>query len=133
MLVVAGTRSANGSAILPFDHLPILDIDRLNALLLAVGPEALQSLADRFGAAVDSDLVRIRDGSAGGDRGLVAEAAHSLKGLAVTFGASRLQATAQELQVCAAQTVDLAGLIAEIEEAAASTKDAVAPTVASLQ
>ena len=114
-------------------HLPILDMDRLDALRRAVGADAFESLADRFGPAVDKDLVRIRGGSTDGTRGLVAEAAHSLKGLALTFGASRLQAAAQALQSAAEGTADLRGLIGEIEEAAVSTKSAVAPAVSSLR
>ena len=117
---------------MPFDHLPILDIDRLNALSLAVGQDALESLAARFGRSVDADLARIHDGLASDNRTLVAEAAHSLKGLAVTFGASRLQAAAQALQSDATASVDLAGPVADIEATAMSTKDAVAPAVASL-
>ena len=121
---------------MPFDHLPILDLDRLNALSLAVGRDALTSLAARFGRSVDNDLARIHAAVANGNRPLVAEAAHSLKGLAVTFGASRLQAAAQALQSGATASGsaadDLAGPIADVEAAAISTKEAVAPAVASL-
>lgn len=121
-----------GSATLPFDHLPIIDLDRLKALSLAVGRDALVALAARFGTSVDSDLARIQEGAATGNRVLVAEAAHSLKGLAVTFGAGRLQAAAQALQAIANTSEDLAGPIADIEAAAVSTTDTVAPAVGSL-
>ena len=117
---------------MPFDDLPLLDTDRLEALLQAVGADALGALANRFGPSVDADLDRIRRGSSTGDRPLVAEAAHSLKGLAVTFGASRLQAVARALQMGADGSADLTSLVAEMEDAAASTKGAVVPTVASL-
>ena len=57
--------------------------------------------------------------------------------MAVTFGASRLQAAAQALQSGAtasgpAAADDLAGPIADIEAAAIVTKEAVAPAVAAL-
>lgn len=111
---------------------PILDTARLAALRQAVGGDALASLAARFGPAVDKDLVSIRSGLAAGDRKKVAEAAHSLKGLAVTFGADRLQAAAQALQSGAEGSVDLDTLIADIAAAAEATKGAVPPAVASL-
>ena len=113
-------------------HLPILDADRLGALQQAIGRDALEALVDRFGPSVDADLVRIRGGMVNGDRHRVAEAAHSLKGLAVTFGAARLQSTAQALQTGAEGSAELTGLIAAIEVAAESTKAAVGPAVAGL-
>ena len=132
MLVGIAVRPVFGSPLLPSPYPPILDADRLGALQQAIGRDAMEALAARFGPSVDADLVRIRAGMLDGNRHRVAEAAHSLKGLAVTFGAARLQSTAQALQAGAEGSAELVGLIAAIEAAAESTKAAVGPAVAGL-
>ena len=107
-------------------HSP-LDLAHLDRLRAALGPTRLNVLLDLFLKELDSRPVDIRDHLLAGRLDQATSEAHSLKGAAVSVGASALGNAAYEIERLTSAT-DIkanARLIAQLEQAAVAARDAL--------
>jgi len=76
-----------------------MPLDKLGAMAYFAGDERLfRDLLVQFVGSLGSDIARLRELRASADAQAFARVAHSIKGLAATFCATRLQKAAQQLE-----------------------------------
>ena len=85
---------------------PLLDADTLAALEASLGHDTLCGLVERFIERLDERHTRMVQALDHGDRHDLAEAAHALKGAAVSMGCTGLAGVAAELE-CQAPELDI--------------------------
>ena len=114
-LARALARAAAGTADDPAR--PVLDPDALDTLRELVGgdPAALSDLVADFLAETPPLVHELRAAAAGGDPGRAHHAAHALKGLGATFGATTMARLCQRAESHSAEPgPDMTPLVAEI-------------------
>ncbi len=75
-----------------------IEIDQLNGLIAAAGVEGAREILDAFWKSTEELLDLMSTQVTEGDLALAAKTAHALKGMAANVGASKLSATASEME-----------------------------------
>ena len=108
----------------PGSAVPALDEDHIGRLRAALGPNRLQTLLDLFRAELDHRPDRLRDHLLAGRLDQAKVEAHSLKGAALSVGASQLgQAALAIEQLTGSDDIKrIAGLIDQLEKAVSEAR-----------
>ncbi|WP_211103933.1 response regulator [Skermanella pratensis] len=106
-------------------ELPLIDGGRLDELRAAVG-DSYAMMVEMFPASAREELAALRAALDSGDAGSSRRAAHSLKGVAASFGATRVQAIAHLLEDTGHPPEEAARLLARLESALEDTLEALA-------
>ncbi len=85
----------------PHAGLPVLDPEIQGELATVGGAELPKQLLDMFVGDAPNQIAGIRSSMAANDAEGVRKNAHSMKGAAASIGASRVEATARELEMAA--------------------------------
>ena len=99
---VRHSRTAIGDATEPRlspSQIPILDEAQIGLLRDALGPEDLHAMFAELPPAIAREREQIERAVAARDERAMRAAAHTLKGVANSFGAARLAALAKELEI----------------------------------
>jgi HPt (histidine-containing phosphotransfer) domain-containing protein len=107
-------------------QLPLLDTTRLDELRAAVG-DSYDMMIDMFPESAREELDALRAALDAGDAPTARRAAHTLKGVAASFGATRLQAIAHMLEDTTLPPDKSKALISSIETALEATLAALEP------
>jgi HPt (histidine-containing phosphotransfer) domain-containing protein len=107
-------------------QLPLLDTTRLDELRAAVG-DSYDMMIDMFPESAREELDALRAALDVGDAPTARRAAHTLKGVAASFGATRLQAIAHMLEDTTLPPDKSKALISSIETALEATLAALEP------
>jgi len=107
-------------------QLPLLDTARLDELRAAVG-DSYDMMIDMFPESAREELDALRAALDVGDAPTARRAAHTLKGVAASFGATRLQAIAHMLEDTTLPPDKSKALISSIETALEATLAALEP------
>ena len=75
-----------------------IEIDQLNGLIAAAGVDGAREILDAFWKSTEELLDLMSTQVNEGDLALAAKTAHALKGMAANVGASKLSATASEME-----------------------------------
>ena len=106
--------------------MPLLDTARLDELRAAVG-DSYDMMIDMFPESAREELDALRAALDVGDAPTARRAAHTLKGVAASFGATRLQAIAHMLEDTTLPPEKSKALISSIETALEATLAALEP------
>lgn len=107
-------------------QLPLLDTDRLDELHAAVG-DSYDMMIDMFPESAREELGALRAALDAGDAATARRAAHTLKGIAASFGATRVQAIAHMLEDTTLPRDRSNALIASLETTLSATLAALEP------
>ncbi|UEM22345.1 PAS domain S-box protein [Skermanella mucosa] len=108
-------------------ELPLIDAGRLDELRAAVG-ESYAMMMEMFPDSAREELAALRTALDSGDAGSSRRAAHSLKGVAASFGATRVQAIAHLLEDADHPPEEAFRLLARLESALEDTLAALGLT-----
>lgn len=106
-------------------ELPLIDAGRLDELRAAVG-DSYAMMVEMFPESAREEMAALRAALASGDTGSSRRAAHSLKGVAASFGATRVQAIAHLLEDTRHPPDEAARLLACLESALEDTLESLA-------
>jgi CheY-like chemotaxis protein len=101
-------------------ELPLLEIARLDELRAAVG-DSFDLMLGMFPDSAREELAALRTALDGGDRMAARRAAHTLKGVAASFGATRVQAIAHLLEDTTLDPDRAAALLTALDTALQAT------------
>jgi HPt (histidine-containing phosphotransfer) domain-containing protein len=107
-------------------QLPLLDTDRLDELRAAVG-DSYDMMIDMFPESAREELGALRAALDAGDAATARRAAHTLKGIAASFGATRVQAIAHMLEDTTLPRDRSNALIVSLETTLSATLAALEP------
>jgi PAS domain S-box-containing protein len=107
-------------------RLPLVDTGRLEELRASIG-DSYDLMMQMFPESVREELETLRAGLLAGDAVTSRRAAHTLKGVAASFGATRIQAIAHMLEDTSHSPEYSAQLLNSLEAALAATLDALTP------
>ncbi len=121
-------RGRGGAASLIVSDEPALNADALDQLRRDMQPEALRQLLDATLPEVQTRVSAARAANEARDLDALGRSAHSLKGIATTIGARRLQAAATALESAArtGQDVEISRLLESLESLSERTMRAIA-------
>jgi HPt (histidine-containing phosphotransfer) domain-containing protein len=97
----------------------LLEVEQLDGLLDAAGPEGVKAILEAFWRSTDDLLSKLRTQIAENDYAAIAASAHAIKGSSSNIGAIALANHARDLEKNA-KCADQAGLLESIDEADAT-------------